>query len=89
MIGLKDKKKTWSRNDFGVNKRIFCKWNNIPIVAVGSNFAIHLPVQKVKRRVKKYSNAIVHQSDLVQLYKTGMGEVDVMDSLLDSCRPTI
>ena len=53
MIGLKDKKKTWSRNDFGVNKRIFCKWNNIPIVAVGSNFAIHLPVQKVKRRVKK------------------------------------
>ena len=74
------------RND---RKIYFFKWNDNSIASIGSNFANHLPLQKVKRRVKKKSETIVAQPNLIKLYNIGMSGVDMMGGLLGSYRPTI
>ena len=67
----------------------FCKWNDNSIVNIASNFATHQPLQKVSRRVKRNPNTSFDIPMLVKLYNNGMGEVDVMDRLLGSYRPSI
>ena len=76
-------------SDFRYDRKIYCKWNDSSIVTIESNFATHLRLQKVKRRVKKKSDSIVHQPNLIKLYNTGMSGADIIDRLLGSYRPTI
>ena len=67
----------------------FCKWNDNSIVNIGSNFLSHLPIERVKRRVKGEPDASITQPQLIKQYNDGMGGVDVMDRLLGSYRPLI
>ena len=91
MKTLKEMKKS-NRGSFGFcsdGKIYFCKWNDNSVANIGSNYVSHLPVQTVKRRVKKDSNVSITQPQLIKKYNLGMGGVDVMDRLLGSYQPII
>ena len=55
----------------------------------GSNFLSHLPIETVKRRVKREPDARINQSQLIKQYNNGTGGVDVMDQLLGSYCPMV
>ena len=67
----------------------FCRWNDNPIVAMGSNFSTHFPVHQAKRSVKNNPDGKFNQPNLIKKYNQGMGGVDIMNCLLGSYRPII
>ena len=67
----------------------FCKWNANSIVNIGSNFLSHLPIETVKRRVKREPDVRITHPQLIKQYNNGMGGVDVVDRILGFYRPVI
>ena len=64
------------------------KWHDNSIVTIASNWESHIPVYKVRRRVKGGVKE-VSQPHLINSYNKGMGGVHLMDCLLEAYRPTI
>ena len=67
------------------------KWNDNSIVHIFSNYSTHLPVRKCKRRVKGAARSRCNSASslVLTLYNKRMSEVDLMERLLSSYRPTI
>ena len=87
------KKSTRGTFDFRWDGTVFmCKRNDNlvnSIITVASNCQTHSPVHEVRRRVKGQPVNNVQQPHLIHAYNQGMGDVDLMDRMLASYRPSI
>ena len=54
------------------------KWHDNSVVTIANNWECHIPVYKVRRRVKRGVKE-VPQPHLINSYNKGMGSVDLMD----------
>ena len=90
LVSSKDlKKKERGTFDFCSDGNVFvAKWHDNAIVTIASNWENHLPVRKVRRRVKGGEKQVT-QPHLVNSYNKGMGGVDLMDRLAATYRPNI
>ena len=69
---------------------LICQWNNSAVVNVISNHSTVNPTKSAKRWSKSAKQFCdVKQPRVVNEYNLHMGGVDVMDQLLESCRPTL
>ena len=64
------------------------KWHGNSVATIASNWESHIPVCKVRRRVKRGVKE-VRQPHLINSYNTGMGGIDLVDCLLKAYRPTV
>ena len=82
-------KKERGNFDFCTDGNVYlAKWHDSSIVTIASNWETHMPVRKVKRRVKGGEKE-VDQPHVFSSYNKGMGGVDLLDRLSAYYRPSI
>ena len=64
------------------------KWHDNSFVTIASNWESHIPVHKIRRRVKGGVKEVT-QPHLINSSNKVMEGVDLMDRLLETYRPTI
>ena len=64
------------------------KWHDNSVVTIASNWESHTSVHKVRCQVKGAVKE-VSQPNLINSYNKGMGNINLMDRLLEAYHPTI